>query len=79
MGVTGIILGMGVGVGVCYVLDRFQLIRLPDIYYTTSIPIDMHLGHFGVIGIIAFVITVISSFYPAWKASKLDPLEGIRY
>ena len=79
IGMSGIVLGLVGGIGMCAVLHRFQLISLPDIYYNTSVPVDMEGIHILVIGAIAFGISLFSSFYPAWRASKLDPLEGIRY
>ncbi len=79
IGMGGILLGLVGGIGVCLALDRFQLIRLPDIYYNTSVPVDMEGSHLFLIALIAFGISLFSSLYPAWRASKLDPLEGIRY
>ncbi len=79
IGVSGIILGLVGGIGTCVLLNRFQIIRLPDIYYNTSVPVDMEALHLVIIGAIAFGISLFSSFYPAWRASQLDPLEGIRY
>ena len=79
IGMSGIVLGLGGGIGTCLLLNRFELIRLPDIYYNTSVPVELQTIHVVVIGAIAFGISLFSSLYPAWIASRLDPLEGIRY
>lgn len=78
IGFTGIILGCLGGLGICYVLNHYQFIRLPDIYYSTVVPVNVEFFSVLVIAIMAFCITIVSALYPAWKASRVHSLEGIR-
>lgn len=81
MVIGGIGLGFGLlgGYILCLMMSRFEWIRLPDIYYNTAVPVQAQISYFVIIGIASFLITVLCSFFPAWKASRVHPLQGIRY
>ncbi len=51
----------------------------PSIYYISELPSDLHWEDVGVIGISAFVITLLATLYPAWRASRTQPAEALRY
>jgi lipoprotein-releasing system permease protein len=51
----------------------------PSIYYISELPSDPHLQDILTIGIIAFVITLLATLYPAWRASRTQPAEALRY
>ncbi|KIM10805.1 MAG: membrane protein [Sulfuricurvum sp. PC08-66] len=79
IGTSGIIVGLLLGGASMWVLGSFDIISLPkDVYGTTKLPLD--LDTFDLVGIIvgAFVIVLISSFYPAKKASSVDALQVLR-
>ena len=80
IGVVGMALGTAGGLGVCYLLDRYQFIKLPgDVYFIDTLPIQVQLlDVLAVIGAV-LVISVLSTIYPAWKAARLDPVDAIRY
>ena len=79
IGLSGMLLGVLGGWGICVILNRFQWIHLPDIYYHTTVPVEIRAPQLIVIALIALGITGLCSLYPSWRASQLDPLDGIRY
>jgi lipoprotein-releasing system permease protein len=51
----------------------------PSIYYISELPSDPHLQDILTIGLVAFVITLLATLYPAWRASRTQPAEALRY
>ncbi len=80
IGFFGLALGMAGGWLGCILLDKYKFIKLPgDIYYLDHLPVKMQLGDFSVIAIAALVISFLATIYPSYKASRLNPVEAIRY
>ncbi len=79
VGILGTGLGSLIGFTVCYVQEKFGLIRLPsDVYLIDKLPMQMHLFDFVAIGVAAILLCLAASVYPAYKASRLEPVEAIR-
>jgi putative ABC transport system permease protein len=79
IGVGGIILGIGLGFFGMYLLENFNIISLPaDVYGTSKLPLVLDFIDFISVVIGAFLIVMASSYYPAYKATKIDVLEVLR-
>ncbi len=59
-------------------LTGFQLFR-SDIYYLDRIPADLSWTRIAMTAAVALALSTIAALYPAWKASRLDPVEALRY
>lgn len=80
IGVFGAVAGGGLGLVLCELLDRYQFVQLPkDIYYIDRLPVLVDPLQVAGILIGAVLISLVATLYPAWRASRLDPVEGIRY
>jgi len=80
VGFLGTMLGSLLGFVVCYLQETFGLVRLPaDVYLIDKLPVKMQPMDFIVIAIAGIVLCLTASVYPAYKASKLEPVEAIRY
>ncbi|MBK1672229.1 lipoprotein-releasing system transmembrane subunit LolC [Ectothiorhodospira shaposhnikovii] len=51
----------------------------PDVYYISDLPSDLKLSDVTRIGLLAFGLTVIATLYPAWRASRTQPADALRY
>ena len=79
IGVSGILAGVVFGMSGLWVLSTFDIVSLPkDVYPTATLPLDLSLKDFILIVVGAFFIVIISSYYPAKKASEVDILTVLR-
>ena len=80
VGLVGTLLGLISGSFLCHLQARYQLIKLsPDVYYITILPIRMEWLDVVLIALAAIVISFIATIYPSWQASKVNPVEALRY
>jgi lipoprotein-releasing system permease protein len=80
IGLIGTAVGTVLGLTLSWVLDRYQIIRIPaDVYFLDRLPVD--LDPLDVILIVAasVVVAFAATIYPARQASRLLPVEAIRH
>ena len=51
----------------------------PDVYYISAVPSDMRWRDVAAVGSVAFVMSVLATLYPAWRASRIQPVEALRH
>ncbi len=88
IGIIGIIIGLILGVLLAQNINDimnfmehvFNVNLLPSsVYYINQLPSDIHASDVAKIGGAAFVLTLLSTLYPAWRASRVRPAEALRY
>jgi lipoprotein-releasing system permease protein len=50
-----------------------------DVYYLNELPSRVNYSDVSIIVIGTILICFLSTIYPSWRASKLDPAEALRY
>jgi lipoprotein-releasing system permease protein len=88
IGVVGTILGTILGLGAALNLEKitgfvenlfgFKILS-SDVYYIDKLPSQVNPLDVGLIVTTAILISLLATLYPAWRASKLDPAEALRY
>jgi len=80
IGAIGTALGTVLGIGGCILLKHYKFIELPgDVYYFTTLPVELEWLDVLIIIAAAMAICFLSTIYPAYKASQLNPVEALRY
>ena len=49
-----------------------------EIYFLTKLPSKMDISEVALIVAMALVLSFAATIYPAWRAARLDPVEGLR-
>lgn len=88
IGISGVVLGALAGTFIAEninaaagLLEKVTGITVfpNDIYYFTQIPVRISMPDVTAVVSVAMALTLAAGIYPAWKASRLDPVEAIRY
>ena len=80
IGITGGLIGTALGFVLLYIQKKYSIISLPsDIYFISSLPVDIRPLDIILILVLAAIIGLLFSIYPAMRASRLDPVSVIRY
>jgi lipoprotein-releasing system permease protein len=88
IGIVGTLAGLILGVVFCLNIEAIKNfvswvtgadIFNPTVYYLNRMPADLNVRETAGIVFMALALSVLATLYPSWKASKLDPVEALRY
>ena len=88
IGVTGTLIGCIGGLAIVpnlneivgFIENLFGITAFPsDVYYLDKLPSEIQYLDSFLIVVFSIAICFLASLYPAWRASRMDPVDGLRY
>jgi lipoprotein-releasing system permease protein len=80
IGAVGTTLGLMLGLGVSYVVDRSGWVRInPAVYFIDHLPVHIEWQDVAVVVLTSLAIAVVATLYPSRSAAALTPVEAIRH
>lgn len=78
IGVVGALSGLCLGLGICYFLSEFGFPLNSEVYYISTLPVDVDPIEIVSVVVAAILISFLATIYPSIQAAKLNPVEGLR-
>lgn len=80
IGTLGTLMGLGLGLFICWLLSRYKFIDLPaDVYPFTTLPVNVEPLTVAAVAVSAVLICLVATIYPARTAGGVNPVEALRY
>ncbi|HJB64891.1 MAG TPA: ABC transporter permease [Candidatus Mailhella merdavium] len=80
IGMVGTGIGYVLGLGLAWLLKKYQFIDLPPGVYTMDkLPMLIDVSDTLLIGVVAMIMCFLATIYPARQAARLKPAEALRY
>lgn len=79
IGLVGSTLGVSTALLVCSLIQRLGIPIDPEVYYIDRLPVFISLSDYGFVMLIAVMVCFVATLVPAWVASRLRPVEGLRF
>jgi lipoprotein-releasing system permease protein len=80
IGTLGTVLGLVGGGILCFLLKRYEFVKLPsDVYYISTLPVRVEALDVALVAVSAIAVSFLATLYPSYQASQLDPVAAIRY
>ena len=79
IGLLGAALGLFFGYVVCFAAEHFGIRMNPEVYYIDRLPVHIDPTEFALTGLAAVLVCLLITIYPALLASRLRPVDALRY
>ena len=83
VGITGTVAGIVIGVIVCWIITRFELVSFPpeiaEVYFVSSIPFITRPLDLTIIALFAITVAFLATLIPSARAARLNPVESLRH
>jgi lipoprotein-releasing system permease protein len=80
IGVIGAASGLALGLAACWIANKYRLISIPaEIYSVSYVTLQVRAIDCIWVALLAIVICLLATLYPSRTASRLTPVEGLRY
>ncbi len=80
IGFMGTAIGFLLGLTTCFLLGKYQFIKLPEgVYSVDYLPVLLQWQDVALIGAGAMLICFVVTLYPAGQAAKLEPVDALRH
>ena len=82
--VVGVVCGVALAINLPSIVDWIQNITgyqflSESVYYINNVPSQLHWSDVGWITGMAFLFSLLATIYPAWRASRTQPAQALRY
>ena len=78
VGIVGGVIGVVLALGISALLERYQFVDLPDLYLLARLPLSYDWWVYATVAGLSLFIATIAGIFPAYMASRVDPVEGFR-
>ena len=79
IGLAGTLMGEVLGLIVCWIISSFDIIDIPPgVYVGNRIPMHVEIWQLILVAVISMLMCFSVTVIPSRKASKLDPVDGLR-
>jgi lipoprotein-releasing system permease protein len=82
IGTIGTLVGAVGGIAISWVMNRYQLLRVPgmgEVYQISYVPFTLVPFDVFIIIAVAVLICFVATIYPSRQAARLNPAEALRY
>ena len=83
VGVAGTAAGVLLGVVICWIITRFNLVSFPpdiaEVYFVSSIPFVTRGRDLVVIAAFAIAVSFLATLLPSMRAARLSPVDALRH